>query len=388
MAPFDFHFRGRLIFAPGALARLGEIASQLGFRRALLVTDRGLAAAGLLSRDRKGAVEEAVRVLAAAGVAVEPFHDFDANPDTAMVEAGRDFAASRQIDSLIGLGGGSSLDCAKGINFLLTNGGTMQDYRGYGKAARPLLPMIGIPTTTGTGSEAQSYALISDGRTRAKMACGDPTAAFRAVILDPCLTITQPFAVRAAAGFDALAHAVETHVTTRRNGLSECYSREAWRLIESHYERALADPEDLETMAALQWGAYLAGAAIENSMLGAAHACANPLTQRYGTAHGLALSALLPHVVRWNGVAAGARYGELLRLAGRDLNGMSPAEGLARRLEQLAAAGRLPVTLSALGVPDQDLPVLAREAAGQWTGGFNPRPWSAEAALEVYRCAY
>ena len=102
-----------------------------------------------------------------------------------MIEAGRNFASSLAIDSIIGLGGGSSMDCAKGINFLLTNGGRIHDYRGYGKASKPMLPMIGIPTTAGTGSEAQSYALISDAGSHVKMACGDPKAAFRLALLDP-----------------------------------------------------------------------------------------------------------------------------------------------------------------------------------------------------------
>ena len=109
-----------------------------------------------------------------------------------MVEAGTAFVATQKIDSLIGLGGGSSMDCAKGINFLLTNGGRMADYHGYGKATKPLLPMMAIPTTSGTGSEAQSYALISDAGTHTKMACGDPKAAFRIAILDPEVTVSQP----------------------------------------------------------------------------------------------------------------------------------------------------------------------------------------------------
>jgi alcohol dehydrogenase len=123
------------------------------------------------------------------GIVVIPFHDFATNPDTSMVERGRSFAVTQGIDSIVALGGGSSMDCAKGINFVLTNGGRMQDYWGYGKATQPLLPMIGVPTTSGTGSEAQSYALISDVETHVKMACGDPKAAFRVAILDPELTV-------------------------------------------------------------------------------------------------------------------------------------------------------------------------------------------------------
>ena len=157
MLSFDFQNHTRVIFGDGEFRRLGELARELGFRRTLLVADQGLVACGY--------VEQAERLLEAAGVASFTFHEFDVNPDSLMVEAGREFAAPLAVDSIIGLGGGSSLDCAKAINFLLTNGGAISDYWGYGKASRGMLPMIGVPTTAGTGSEAQCYALISDART-------------------------------------------------------------------------------------------------------------------------------------------------------------------------------------------------------------------------------
>ena len=307
-----------------------------------------------------------------------------------MIEAGRAFAAPLNVDSIIGLGGGSSLDCAKGINFLLTNGGQMQDYRGYGKASQPMLPMIGIPTTSGTGSEAQTYALISDAQTHDKMACGDPKAAFRVALLDPALTVSQPRSITATSGFDAIAHAVETYVARKRNALSEVFSREAWTLLESNYERVLAKPDDLEARGAMQLGAYYAGAAIENSMLGATHACANPLTARYGTAHGAAIAMLLPSVVRWNGPVAAERYAELLKLSSANPNfgSQEPAEMLAQRLEQLAAAGGLRTSLSAAGVTRDELAPLAADAAEQWTGSFNPRSFDMKGAMEIYEFAY
>jgi alcohol dehydrogenase len=365
MQSFDFQGRTRIVFGAGKLAGLGDLARGLGFQHTLLVADPGLVAYAT----------EAARLLRNAGIEAIPFHDFRVNPDTAMIETGRAFAAPLHIDSIIGLGGGSSMDCAKGVNFLLTNGGKMQDYQGYGKAAKPMLPMIAIPTTAGTGSEAQSYALISDARTHAKMACGDPKAAFRVAILDPCLTASQPPEIRAATGFDAISHAVETCVTTRRNPLSECFSREAWRLLEAHYERAIAHPHDLEALGAMQLGAHFAGVAIENSMLGATHACANPLTARYGTTHGVAIAALLAHVVRWNESVVGDRYHEL-------------SDRLDARLEELAAAAGLATKLSLIGVHEQDLPLLAEEAGLQWTGRFNPRPFTAAGALEIYQCAF
>ncbi|HEX5965825.1 MAG TPA: iron-containing alcohol dehydrogenase, partial [Pyrinomonadaceae bacterium] len=236
-----------MIFGAGTIGRLGDVARELGFRRALLVADHGMVASGH--------VDEALEPLRAAGIEVVRFHDFEVNPDTNMVDVGTEFAAHEKIDSIIGLGGGSSMDCAKGINFILTNGGRMADYRGYGKATKPMLPMIAIPTTAGTGSEAQSYALISTTDSHIKMACGDPKAAVRVAILDPALTVSQPRSITATSGFDAIAHAVETYVTTKRNPISEIFSREAWRLLEPNYERVLSHPDDLEARGAMQLGA-------------------------------------------------------------------------------------------------------------------------------------
>ena len=286
MEPFEFQPRTRVIFGAGCVERVGATARELKFQRTLLVADAGLVEAGHVAALR--------RVLDAAPVAAIPYHEFGQNPDSAMVEAGRAFAAPHGVDSIIAIGGGSSLDAAKGINFLLTNGGRMADYRGYGKARTPLLPMIGIPTTAGTGSEAQSYAVIADADSHMKMACGDPSAAFRVAVLDPALTATAPHHVTAMAGFDAIAHAVETAVTDKRTPLSAMYSHEAWRLLSDAFERVLLHPADGEARAAMLLGSHLAGMAIEQSMLGAAHACANPVTAKYGVTHGLALAILLP----------------------------------------------------------------------------------------------
>jgi alcohol dehydrogenase len=379
MLPFDSHPRTRVVFGEGVVERLGELARELNFRRTLLVADRGLVASGH--------VAEALSILTRANVVAIPFHDFDSNPDTVMIERGREFAAARDVDSLVGLGGGSSLDCAKGISFLLTNGGSMRDYWGYGKARRALLPMIGVPTTAGTGSEAQTHTLISDAETHVKMACGDPSAAFRVALLDPSLTVSQPREVTAVAGYDAISHAVESYVTTRRNPASDMFAREAWRLLDANYLRVLDAPTDIEARAAMQLGAYFAGAAIEHSMLGATHACANPLTQRYGTTHGVAIALMLPHVVRWNSGVVGDRYRDLLHSSGRDARGDAGA-ALASRLEELAAAGGLTQTLRAAGVPATDLEILSAAAAKQWTGTFNPRPFDAAAALQLYERAY
>ena len=380
MTPFDFHVPTRLVFGAGAMDRLGTLARDLGFARPLLVSDHGL--------EEAGHVDRALGLLRAAGLEVEVFDDFDVNPDAAMVERGVAFAREHRPDSIIGLGGGSSLDCAKGIDLLLTNGGAMADYRGYGHTHAPLLPMIAVPTTAGTGSEAQSYAVIADAETHMKMACGDPQLAFRVAVLDPELTLSQPPAVTAAGGFDAIAHAVETAVTKRRSAISALFSREAFRLLDANYERVLDQPDDVGARGAMQLGAFYAGVAIEQSMLGAAHACANPLTARYDMTHGVALAILLPHVVRWNAQAADDLYRDLVNGTPRVSASGRAGDGLADRLVEIGRSGGFPADLRTTGVPEHELSDLAEAAAAQWTGTFNPRPFGANEALEVYQCAY
>jgi len=379
MQPFDFHPRIRVVFREGGLALVGELARSLGFTRTLIVADRGMQAAGLVDR--------AAASLNASAITTVGFHEFDVNPDSAMVEAGRHVAAESAVDSIVALGGGSSLDCAKGINFVLTNGGTMKDYRGYGKAVKPMLPMIGVPTTAGTGSEAQSYAIISDPATHEKMACGDPGAAFRIALLDPSLTVSQPQRVSATAGYDAISHAVESFVTTRRTAISDMFALSAWRLLQPNYQQVLEHPADVNARGAMLIGAHEAGAAIEQSMLGATHACANPLTAHFGTSHGEAIAIMLPHVVRWNSAVVTDRYAELLHSVGID-GGENPGEVLAVRLETLRRAGELPASLRDAGVHRDALPALASDAAKQWTGTFNPRPFDAAAALTLYERAF
>ena len=380
MTPFEFHVPTRLVFGAGTIDRLGALARDLGLARPLLVSDHGL--------EEAGHVDRALGLLRTAGLEVEVFDDFDVNPDAAMCARGVAFAREYRPDAVIGLGGGSSLDCAKGINLLLTNGGTIADYRGYGRTHEPLLPMIAVPTTAGTGSEAQSYAVIADAETHMKMACGDPQLAFRVALLDPELTLSQPPAVTAAGGFDAIAHAVETAVTKRRTAVSTLFSREAFRLLDANYERVLAHGDDVAARGAMQLGAFYAGVAIEQSMLGAAHACANPLTARYDMTHGVALAILLPHVVRWNAQAADHLYRELLNGTPPPSADRHAGDHLAERLIAIGRSGGFPSDLRTTGVPERDLSALAEAAATQWTGTFNPRPFGAREALEVYQCAY
>jgi len=373
LARFDHQPRTRLVFGPGTAERTGELARQLGLKKVLLVTDAGVVGAGHAEK-----VQESLH---SARVKVILFDKVRENPSTRDVAACLDAANAAGIDSFIGLGGGSSMDTAKGSNFLLTNGGRMQDYWGEGKATKPMLPLIAIPTTAGTGSECQSFALIADESTHQKMACGDAKAAAQIAILDPVLTLSQPHRVAACTGMDALSHALETAVTKRRNGISQAYSREAFRLCWENLPKVLQTPSDLAARGGMLLGAALAGLAIENSMLGAAHAAANPLSAHYNIVHGQAIGLMLPHVLRFNG--GDPKVAPLYQ----NLDG-SGADHLAKKLESLRKMAGMPATLSECGAKRSTIPVLAREAARQWTAAFNPRKVVAADFVKLFEAAW
>lgn len=378
---FDYDPRTRVVFEAGAIARVGEFAKQLGGSRVLLVTDKGLAKAGHEDRCRDA--------LRSDGLAVFAYDDVHANPTTADVDRCLQFARSNGVDLIVGLGGGSSMDCAKGVNFLLTNGGKMEDYWGVGKATKPMLPMIAIPTTAGTGSEAQSFALIANAETHMKMACGDKKAACRVAVLDPELTVSMPRSVAAATGIDAISHAVETFVTKPRNVVSQLFSRRSWGLLSKGFPAIFESPDNISARGLMLVGAHLAGAAIENSMLGATHALANPLTAHFDTTHGFAVGVMLPHVVRFNAEVVGNLYGKLAVDAELCESEDDPhaASLLADFITRTIRAAGAPTCLSECGLDENLIPTLAQEAAKQWTGNFNPRPVTAESLEELYRCA-
>ncbi len=382
---FDHQPRTRLIFGADRVDDVGELACGIGAKKVLLVTDPGIVAAGHADRVR--------RSLESAKLTVTVFDKARENPTTRCVNDCLGMARAAAVDTIVGLGGGSAMDTAKGCNFLLTNGGRMQDYLGVGKASKPMLPLIAIPTTAGTGSECQSAALITDEQTHQKMACIDPKAAARIALLDPKLTLSQPRRVTCCTGIDAIAHAVESAVTRRRNPLSLMHSHEAFKLCIQSLPEILKTPDDLEARGRMQLGAAFAGMAIENSMLGAAHAAANPLTAHYGIVHGEAVGLMLPHVVRFNGEDAAVRRGYAELASAPEIacasDGHEQAwQALIARLENLLKMTGLPRCLADRGVERENIALLATEASSQWTASFNPRPMTAEDFVRLYTAAY
>jgi alcohol dehydrogenase len=368
MLPFDARPSPRLLFGPGRLSELPGCLSSLGLAHPLIITDPGIVAAGHVDR--------AIDFLTLAGMRATVYQGSHINPTESDIETCRDFARSVSPDVIIGFGGGSSMDTAKGCNFLLHNPGRMADYKGYGLAQNAMLPFIAIPTTAGTGSECQSYAIVSHDDSHEKMACGDPKALARIAILDPELTASQPNSVAILSGLDALSHALESAVCTKRNPVSSAYSAEAFRLIASAIHEVLDGTADLEARGRMLLGAALAGSAIENSMLGAAHATANPLTARFDVPHGHAVTLMLPHVVRLN--QSDPAIAAIYQALGQSLDGP-----LIEWLEKTIARASLPTPI----IDPTSIPALAADASRQWTGRFNPVPLDVDSFAALYQKA-
>ena len=360
----------KIDFGAGSVSRLADHVKSLGGSKVLLVTDPGIAEAGHL--------EWVNMILTKGGIGVIPYLDVRENPTTEDVASCVDVAKGEGIDLIIGLGGGSSLDTAKGCNFILTNGGHMKDYWGSGKATHDMLPLIAIPTTAGTGSECQSYAIIADSETHVKMACGDKKAAARIAILDPELTMTQPANVTSHTGIDALSHAIETSVTTKRTGTSYQYSKLAFELLNSSFELALKDPKNIEARSKMLLGAAYAGTAIESSMLGAAHAAANPLTAHFGIIHGAAVGLMLPHVIKYNSEDPDIKkiYDDLY------------SGDLPKRVVELLVLSGISSNLTSYGVDKANVESLSKDASNQWTGTFNPRGVGEGDFADLYESAF
>lgn len=371
----------QVFFGDGSRKQLGDLASKYG-KKILLVSDPGVSSAGHS--------HSAKEILQKSGLEVFLFDQSIENPTESSVQDCVQVAKKENIDVIVGLGGGSSMDTAKGCNFILSNGGRMSDYWGVGKAKKGFLPFIAVPTTAGTGSECQSFALISHDESHKKMACGDKKALPLVTILDPELTISQPHSVSASTGVDALAHALESAVTVKRNKNSARHSQLAFNLIQENLPLVLKDPSNLEYRGNVLLGASHAGAAIEQSMLGAAHSMANPLTVSKGVVHGIAVSMALPEIIKFNAsrrAETNFQYAELARNSGIAEQGSADTHATQLLLERVClilGQSGIPDSIATFGFTQEDIPSLASDAFEQWTAQFNPVPISLKDFEDLY----
>lgn len=384
-APFTFNTTKSIQFGSGVLARLGEIVrTQIG-TRVLVVTDPGMMSTGI--------VERALGILSAADVEATLYAEVKADPPEAVIHAATETARGAGAEGVIGLGGGSSLDVAKLVALLSPGREALKDVYGVGKATGPRLPLILVPTTSGTGSEVTPISIVTTG-TAEKMGVVSPVLIPDVALLDPELTLGLPPHVTAATGIDAMVHAIEAYASASANNnpISRTLALQALRLMGGAILTAVHDGRNAEARADMLLGSMLAGQAFANSPVAAVHALAYPLGGHYHIPHGLSNALVLPHVLRFNAVTAPGAYAEMAPHAFPKLAALEGQERAAAFAERLAALSRdcgLPQRLRDMKIEADALPMLARDAMNQTRLLVNnPRPVAESDALAIYQAAY
>ncbi|EAS46347.1 probable iron-containing alcohol dehydrogenase [marine gamma proteobacterium HTCC2207] len=385
MDSFFYSAVSDVLVGAGTSTQLGDLAASMGIQRALIVTDPGIIKFGLL--------DGAVANLKANNIELSIYSDVIADPPESVVMDAVSSAQAFGCDGVIGFGGGSSMDVAKLLAVLIKGEQQLSEIYGVDQISGGRLPLIQVPTTAGTGSEATMVSIITTGETT-KAGVVSRTLLADKVILDAKLTLGLPPTVTAATGIDAMVHAIEAYTSVRlKNPLSDMLAREALRLMASNISTAVKQGDNLQAREAMLLGAMLAGQAFANAPVAAVHALAYPLGGNYHIPHGLSNSLVLPHVLRFNAPAAAELYAELapIILPGTTLpsDPLKVSELLAEHFLQLAADLGLQTKLSEMNIAESDLPKLAEEAMLQQRLLINnPRELSLDDALSIYQQAF
>ncbi|HET7770922.1 MAG TPA: iron-containing alcohol dehydrogenase [Chloroflexota bacterium] len=383
-AVFPFRVPQTQLFGAGAIEQIGAEADRLGLKKTLVVTDPGVAKAGVADRVRQ--------LLEGAGVATQVYDQAESEPSVASVERAAAAAAGGDFDGIVGVGGGSALDTAKGVSLRTANDGPLQRFFGVELVPATGLPMILVPTTAGTGSEATPNAIFDDTERKLKAGIVSHRLFAQVAIVDPDLTIAAPPGVTAAAGMDALTHAIESYVALKATPHTDLYALEAIRLIAAHLRAAVARGTDRAARAGQARGSLYAGISITNAGTGLCHAMAYPLGSAFHVPHGLANALLLPAVLEYNLVADLPKMARVAAAMGEPIEGLSEraaAELAVEAVRQLSRDVGLPGGLREVGVPESALEGFVEGTlSAQRLITNNPRVPSAAAVLEVYRAAY
>ncbi|MFR0359336.1 iron-containing alcohol dehydrogenase [Streptomyces sediminimaris] len=371
-----------IVFGPGSLAELGHCAARLGGRRPFLVTDPGLLEAGW--------VDEAVAHLRRAGLRPVVWSDVTPNPKDHEIQAGFERYAASGCDVIVGVGGGSVIDAAKGVAILSGNGGHILDYEGVDEVVQPIPPTVMVPSTSGTGADVSQFAVITDTTEHIKITIVSRTLVPEISVIDPRLLTTMPSWLNAATGLDALTHAIEAFVSRAHNPLTDGHALHAVELITQNLLRTQVDPRDFGARLAMAQAALEAGMAFTNAILGATHAMSHQVGGLLDAPHGVVNGVLLPHVIRFNAETWPDRFVALGAAAGLPVDGVPPheaAEQLADLVRALADDVGVPKGLASLGVAERDVPTLARTTLKDACMATNPRDVEVRDVETLFRAA-
>jgi len=370
------------LMGAGSVAQVGDQSRILGGSKALLVTDKPLMDTGIADRVRA--------LLEEAGIETVVYDGVQPNPTVENVEEGVALYKKEQCDIIIAVGGGSPIDCAKGIGLVATNGGSIKDYEGLDRSEKPMPPFIAVNTTAGTASEMTRFTIITDTDRHVKMAIVDWHVTPSVSINDPELMVSMPVSLTAATGMDALTHAVEAYVSTIATPLTDSAALKAIELISEYLRPAVANGENMEARDKMAYAEFLAGMAFNNASLGYVHAMAHQLGGFYDLPHGVCNAVLLPHVERYNMIACPERFVDIAIAMGENVSGLSTMEAADRALaaiRRLSGDIGIPSDLKELGVQEKDLPTLAENAMKDACGLTNPRRATREEIIGIYEAA-
>ena len=384
MTPFTFQSPSNILFEAGASRKIAEPVEQYGASRIMLVTDKGVRAAGLTG--------DAEAALSAARISVTIFDDVVADPPSHVIESAAALCRDQKIELVLSIGGGSALDTAKLVAYLAKSPDHLDDIYGVGLAKGQRLPLILVPTTAGTGSEATPIAIVTTPTTE-KKGVVSPRLIPDWAVLDPELALGLPSHITVATGIDAMVHAIEAYTSkVKKNPMSDQLARQALTLLSANIRRVCKDGRDLEARSQMLLGSMLAGMAFANAPVAAVHALAYPIGAIFHVPHGLSNALVLPHVLEFNLPAAEALYAELAGIVKPGLQATSSRDRARAFIDEMISIGKdctVPASLSAVGITQDDLKKLAEDAMKQTRLLVNnPRQLTLEDAYAIYSAAY
>jgi alcohol dehydrogenase class IV len=375
-----------LITGSGSSEKVGEEIRKLGLKKGLVVTDEVISKLGLLESIKEVLSENKIEFAVYDKISAEPTVDF--------VTEGLSAYKENECEFLLAVGGGSALDTAKAIAVVVTNKGTIEDYKGLNNIPEKGVPLIAIPTTAGTGSEVTVYTIITDTKTDVKMLIGSPFVMPQVAIVDPLLTLSCPRGLTAAVGIDALTHAIEAYVSVKAQPMSDIFCLSAIELISDNVRQAWANGNNVEAREKTMLGALQAGIAFSNSSVALVHGMSRPIGAYFHVAHGASNAALLGVVTEFSLIGNPVRYAHVAEAMGENtegLNDLEAAELAAQSINNLIEDIKIP-SLKELGVDEGKLeqlaPKMAEDAIASGSPGNNPRQATKEEIIELYKIAY
>lgn len=379
---YKFFMPAISLMGADCLKDAGEQVAELGFKKALIVTDKVLGQIGI--------VKKVTDVLDNKNIEYAIYDETKPNPTVKNVNDGLALLKEKECDFVISLGGGSAHDCAKGIALLATNGGEIKDYEGVDKSKKPQLPMVGINTTAGTGSEMTLFAIITDEERHIKMALVDKHLTPIIAVNDPMLMLAMPKSLTASTGMDALTHAIEAYVSTSATPITDACAEKAIELISNYLVNAVENGEDVEARDMMAYAEYLAGMAFNNASLGYVHAMAHQLGGFYNLPHGVCNAILLPHVQEYNKATSASRLAKIAKIMGGNIEGLTDEQGADLCIDMIKSLSQtvgIPEGLGVLGVKESDFETLATNALNDACSLTNPRKGNLEEVMAIFKKA-